>query len=135
MADFLTGQFGTVWFLIWNAVVFIGWIEWNLGLFGLPIFDPFPFGLLTMLVSLEAIGLAIIVLISQNRQNKIADLRQQVDFEVDVRAEEEITKLLRMLHEVRDHLGLVKKDRELMQMERRADIKQIQRDIERENTD
>src|SRR3989344_6237665 len=84
VADTLTAQFGTVWFLIWHAAFFAGWIEWNLGLLGLPIFDPFPFGLLTMVVSLEAIGLAITVLISQNRQNKLADMRQQMDFEIDV---------------------------------------------------
>lgn len=134
IADFLTKQFGTVWFLVWNAVFFFGWIEWNLGLLGLPIFDPFPFGLLTMIVSLEAIALAIIVLISQNRQSKVADMRQHVDFEIDVRAEEEITKVLQMLHHLHDHLGISKKDRELRRMEQHTDVEQIRRDIERENS-
>ena len=103
VADFLTEQFGTLWFLLFNAAFFLGWIEWNLGWFGLPIFDPFPFSLLTMAVSLEAIFLAIIVLISQNRQSKIADIRQQIDFEVDVRAEAEINKILHKLDDIPGH--------------------------------
>ncbi len=133
-ADFMTVQFGAVWFLIWHAAFFLGWIEWNLGWLGLPIFDPFPFGLLTMVVSLEAIGLAIIVLISQNRQNKIADLRQQMDFEIDVRAEAEITKILRMHDALHHHLGISKVDRELRWMEHATDIHEIQEQIERENS-
>lgn len=134
VADFLTIQFGTVWFLIWNVALFLGWIEWNLGFLGLPIFDPFPFGLLTMIVSLEAIGLAIVVLISQNRQNKIADLRQQMDFEIDVRAEAEITKILRMHDALHHHLGISKADRELRWMEHGTDIREIQEQIEKENS-
>lgn len=133
VADLMTAQFGTVWFLIWHATFFLAWIEWNLGFFGLPVFDPFPFGLLTMVVSLEAIFLAIIVLISQNRQNKIADMRQQMDFEIDVRAEEEITRILKMLHQLHDHFDIhssVMKDRELRAMERYKDIEALQREIE-----
>jgi len=133
VADFMTVQFGTVWFLIWHAAFFIGWIEWNLGILGLPVFDPFPFGLLTMVVSLEAIGLAIVVLISQNRQSKIADLRQQMDFEIDVRAEAEITKILRMHDALHHHLGISKVDRELRWMENVSDIREIQERIEKEN--
>jgi uncharacterized membrane protein len=133
VADFLTVQFGTVWFLLWNAVLFAGWIEWNLGWFGFAPFDPFPFGLLTMIVSLEAIMLAIIVLISQNRQNKLADMRQRVDLEIDVRAESEITKILRMLHTVSTHLGITQgTDRELKRMERSINVTEIQREIEDE---
>lgn len=134
VADFMTAQFGTVWFLIWHAAFFLGWIEWNLGWFGLPIFDPYPFGLLTMVVSLEAIGLAIVVLISQNRQSKIADLRQQIDFEIDVRAEAEITKALRMLDALMHHLGISKADRELRWMQHVTDIREIKETIERENS-
>lgn len=132
VADFLTIQFGTVWFLIWNAVLFLGWIEWNLGWFGFEPFDPYPFGLLTMIVSLEAIMLAIIVLISQNRQNKIAEMRQRMDLEIDVRAESEITKILKMLHKISTYLGITGRDRELKSMERTINITEIQREIEQE---
>ncbi len=123
-ADFLTESFGTVLFLNANALFFFIWIVINLGLFkSFEIFDPFPFGLLTMIVSLEAIFLSIIVLISQNRATKIADERQEIDFLINVRAEEEITRMINMLDEVHDHLGLKKEDDlELTNMKRKTDI-------------
>jgi len=69
-----------VWFALWIAV--------NLGLLGgAVIFDHFPFGLLTMVVSLEAIFLATFVMISQNRQAARSDIRSQIDFENNLRGE------------------------------------------------
>ncbi|MGI8449880.1 MAG: DUF1003 domain-containing protein [Streptosporangiaceae bacterium] len=60
----------------------------NEGVFGKSlVFDPFPFGLLTLIVSLEAIFLSTFVLISQNRQQQRADRRSQADYENDIRAE------------------------------------------------
>jgi uncharacterized membrane protein len=132
VADFMTEQFGTLWFLIFNAAFFLGWIEWNLGWFGFPIFDPFPFNFLTMTVSLEAIFLAIIVLISQNRQSKIADIRQQIDFEVDVRAEAEINKILHKLDDIHRHLSLGNPNiTEELEKAFEVDLAQIQSEIER----
>ncbi len=69
------------WFTVWIAT------NEGLHLLGLPRFDPFPFGLLTMVVSLEAIFLGTFVLISQNRQSQRADIRSQLDFENNVRSE------------------------------------------------
>ena len=95
VADYLTASFGTVLFLSLNALFFTVWILWNIGLFPfIPAIDPFPFGLLTMMVSLEAIFLAIIVLISQNREARIAELREEVELYISTYAETEITKLM-----------------------------------------
>lgn len=95
IADFLTASFGTVFFLVLNAVFFILWIVWNTGLIPfIPVLDPLPFGLLTMVVSLEAIFLAIIVLISQNREARIAELREEIELYINTYAENEITKLM-----------------------------------------
>ena len=130
-ADFLTQRFGTVWFLIINALFFLIWITWNSGVLGFTPFDPAPFILLTMMVSLEAIFLAIIVLISQNRQSKIAEIRQKLDFEIDVRSEEEVTKMLVMLEELHRHLGLRHhKDSELEWMKRKIDLGALKRSAE-----
>lgn len=97
-ADRMTKMFGSITFLVLNALWFFGWIMVNMGLVpSIPAFDPFPFGLLTMIVSLEAIILAIIVLISQNRAGKVADLREEADLHVDIIAEQEITKILELL--------------------------------------
>jgi len=129
-ADFLTMQFGTVSFLILNAVFFFVWMGANSGVLGNHPFDPFPFNLLTMTVSLEAIFLSIIVLISQNKQSKIADIRQQIDFEINVRSEEEITKILEVVDEMRKAQGIKKRDPELEQMKERIDIEKIQKAAE-----
>src|SRR5262245_29882673 len=84
IADFLTQSFGTVFFLLINLIFFALWLLINSGIVGIPEFDPPPYNLLTMVVSLEAIFLSIIVLMSQNRAGKIADIRQKMDFEIDV---------------------------------------------------
>ena len=86
-----------------------------------------------MSVSLEAIFLSIIVLISQNRQGRIADIRQQMDFEIDVRAEEEITKMLYVLDDIWQATGIAKRDPELELMKLRLDLNQIQKQAEENN--
>lgn len=129
IADFLTSWFGTVGFLLLNAAFFTVWILWNTGYLGFIPFDPFPFNLITTIVSLEAIFLSVIVLITQNRQNKIADLRQKMDFEIDVRAEDEITKILQLLAELHQNAGLSKKDRELERMIQKTDLKKLEEEL------
>jgi uncharacterized membrane protein len=98
VADRMTALFGSMHFLLANLLWFVVWIVINLNLIpGVAPFDPFPFGLLTMIVSLEAIALAIVVLISQNREAKIATLREEEDLQVDVITEQEITTILQLL--------------------------------------
>ena len=58
LADQITGFSGRMSFVYWHVLWFAGWIVWNLGPFGARPFDPYPFGLLTMIVSLEAIFLS-----------------------------------------------------------------------------
>lgn len=133
-ADFLTRSFGTVWFFILNAIFFAVWIAINQGIVpGIEPFDPFPYGLLTMVVSLEAIFLSVIVLISQNRQSRNTDIRQMMDFEIDVRSEEEVTRMLVMLSEMHRHLGIRQKhDNEFKVMTQKIDLAQIQKKVEEE---
>ena len=133
LAEFLTLKFGTVPFLIANVGVFVFWILINLGdIPGIGLFDPYPFNFLTMVVSLEAIVLSIIVLITQNRQSKMEDIREQIDTEIDVRAEEEVTMLLIMLDKVARHLEVpMEDDPELERMKQRTDINRIRAEIER----
>jgi uncharacterized membrane protein len=98
-ADSIANFCGSIEFFVLNFIWFLVWIMVNTGLVpGIEPFDPFPFGLLTMIVSLEAIFLSIFVLISQNRQSKIADLRAEIDMQVNMIAEEEITKVMQMVH-------------------------------------
>ena len=92
IADIIAAFSGSIPFLILNAVWFIGWILWNVAP-ALPHFDPYPFGFLTMVVSLEAIFLSIFVLISQNRQAAKDHLRADAEYEVNLKAELEISHL------------------------------------------
>lgn len=133
IAGFLTSFFGTVSFLLINVAIFVVWILINMGLIkAITPFDPFPFGLLTMIVSLEAIVLSVIVLISQNQTSKAADLRQELDFIVTLQAEEEITRILTMLDEVHDHLGLnPQDDEELTDMKRKIDLNHLREILRR----
>ena len=130
-ADAMTRWFGTVWFLVVNAIVFLVWILVNTGIWPIiPVFDEFPFILLTMFVSLEAIFLTVIVLISQNRAGRIADMREDLDFEINVRSEEEITRIINMLDEIHDHLGLDSRDdEELTSMKKKTDITKLGHDM------
>jgi uncharacterized membrane protein len=82
------------------------WLLLNTGWFGLKAFDPYPYGLLTMVVSLEAIFLSTFVLISQNRLSVESDRRADLDLHVDLLAEAELTQALKMLRAIHDKLGI-----------------------------
>jgi uncharacterized membrane protein len=128
IADWFTGLSGSMPYVWLHVAWFSLWIIFNLGWFsrlGLEPFDPFPFGLLTMIVSLEAIFLSTFVLISQNRQALQADRRAKVDLQVDVIAEQEITKIVQMLAELQEHLGVRHHDPELTAMRRPTHISQV----------
>lgn len=135
-ADYITAQLGSMSFLIINALWFFLWIITNTGVVtGIAAFDPFPFGLLTMLVSLEAIFLAIIVLISQNRAAKIDDLREEIDLQINTIAEEEITKMMELQIMLLKKNGIdVSRDRELQQMLEPIDPDKIQAILEKEES-
>jgi uncharacterized membrane protein len=126
VALFITDAFGSIKFLCICLLVFLIWITWNLGLLPpLKPFDPYPFATLDMIVSLFAIFLSVSVLISQNRQGRLDKIRQQVEFEVNVRAENEITKVLNMLHEIQKKIGINKNDTELEIMKENIDLQQL----------
>jgi uncharacterized membrane protein len=105
LADVITAFSGSMLFVFLHVAWFGAWIVLNAGIFGLPPFDAFPFGLLTMIVSLEAIFLATFVLISQNRQALRADRRSKVDLQVNVIAEQEITKLVKLVSDLHEELS------------------------------
>jgi uncharacterized membrane protein len=88
VADKITNFAGSMAFVSLHSAWFVAWIVLNVGLLGSAlVFDKFPFGLLTMIVSLEAIFLSTFVMIAQNRQAARADARSQIDFEDNLRSE------------------------------------------------
>jgi uncharacterized membrane protein len=131
LAHWLTRLAGTTGFLLGHAVWFAVWILWNLGLLGTRPFDPFPFGLLTMVVSLEAIFLSIFVLMTQSRESRIAELREEITLEVDVRVEQEVTKILQLVAGLYGRLGfeVSREDTELQEMLQPLDQDEIEREL------
>jgi uncharacterized membrane protein len=88
-------------FTYFNFFWFTGWIVINMGLIPfIQPFDPFPFGLLTMMVSLEAIFLSLFVLISQNRQAQRDHVRNDIEYRVNLKAELEIRELHNRLEDI-----------------------------------
>ncbi|MFA6301363.1 MAG: DUF1003 domain-containing protein [Candidatus Paceibacterota bacterium] len=134
VADFMTDNFGSSIFLILNAIFFGAWIVINTSqINGVPAFDPFPFNLLTMIVSLEAIILAIFVLISQNRTAKVDDLREETHLQLNIISEKEITKLMKMLALLLEKQGIdLSQDPELHKMIRPVSEEEIERRLEKE---
>jgi uncharacterized membrane protein len=107
-------------FLVVHAIWFVIWLPWNIGAFrpvGLRPFDPYPFGLLTMIVSLEAIFLSIFVLLAQKREAAIAELREELSLQVGLWTEQEVTKTLQLVTGLYRRLGhALAEDLELKQM-------------------
>lgn len=100
VADWLAWFSGSIMFLVIHVAWFILWLGLNLSLPEAKRFDPFPFGFLTLVVSLEAIFLSCFVLISSNRQAEKDKVRSDIEYEVNIKAELEIAHL----HEKTDHI-------------------------------
>jgi CRP/FNR family cyclic AMP-dependent transcriptional regulator len=100
IADWIAWFSGSMQFLLINGLWFIIWIGLNKLPLGVAPFDPYPFGLLTMIVSLEAIFLSCFVLISQNRQAQKDKVRADIEYDVNIKAELEIAHL----HEKTDRI-------------------------------
>lgn len=129
-AERLTAWTGTPTFLFLNAYGFVIWIIVNTKIIpGLVPFDPFPFGFLTMMVSLEAIFLSIFVLIAQNRTATINTIRDEVHLQINMYAEREITKILEVLADMRKKMGITTVDPELQQMLEQTDASYIEQRI------
>jgi len=107
IADAITSVSGRMIFAYVHIVWFGLWILLNTGRFSVRIFDPFPYGLLTMIVSLEAIFLSTFVLISQNRLGEETERRADLDLHIGLLTEHELTRVLQMLDAIQDKLDIV----------------------------
>lgn len=134
IADAITAKFGTISFLFLNLLWFSVWILINTEKIpGIEPFDPYPFNFLTMVVSLEAIMLSIIVLISQNREAKINTIRDEVDTRIDAIAEEKIAKILEMLARLMRKHGIdTSRDPDVKKMQKPVDKHYLEKKYEKE---
>lgn len=130
VADTVSGWFSSSWFLVVNVIWFVAWTVWN-SLPGLPRFDPFPFEFLTMVVSLEAILLSIFVLIAQRRSERVGELRAEIDLQVNMITESELTKVLCVLTKLAKHQGLdLGDDKDLHDMLEPTNYEKLERVID-----
>jgi len=130
-ADKLTAFFGSFWFLILNLFIFLFWILANQGILaGVSIFDPFPYILLITFVSLEAIVLTIVVLMSQNRQSQISTLRDELQLQVELITEKELSKALHLLKKILEKHEIKYTDKELEEMLETVDTSYIERKLD-----
>ena len=133
-ADFLVDWFGGIGFIILNLGVFVVWLVVNLGWVpGFDVFDPYPFTLLTMVVSLEAIFLSIFVLMSQKRESQVGKLREEIDLQINMITEQEVTKIIKLMAYLMKHFNVpYEKDPELRKMMKPIDIEEIRRELSRQ---
>jgi uncharacterized membrane protein len=129
-ADGMTRLAASPWFLAFHVVWFASWIIINSGVTPIAPFDPYPFGFLTLVVSLEAIFLTIFVLMAQGREAAVAELREELTLQVNLRMEAEVTKTLQLVAGLYTRLGhKVGDDPELREMLQPLDSESIEQEL------
>jgi uncharacterized membrane protein len=123
LTDLVSAAASSTGFIVVHLVWFAVWV--GLNVFFAERFDPYPFSLLTLVVSLEAILLTSFVLISQDRMTKLADKRAHLDLQVNLLAEQELTAILRVVCRIADETGVELKgcDPNLDQLLGRTDVR------------
>ena len=120
IADLIGGFSGSMTFVFLHIVWFTAWFLVNTGVFpGIRRFDPYPFILLAMIVSVEGVLLSTFVLMKQNRMQQRIDIRDQLDLQINLLSEKEVTKTLQLLRAIADKLEIVpnpEDDAELKEM-------------------
>jgi uncharacterized membrane protein len=107
VSDAVAKFIGSVSFLMLQVLLVLIWSAINLKVIpGVKPFDPFPFGILALVISSESVLLTIFVLISQNRMTRQADRRSHLDLQVGMLAEQELTAMLQMQHKICQRLGI-----------------------------
>jgi uncharacterized membrane protein len=121
IADVITGFTGSMKFVYLHVLIFGAWIIVNLGLTPLPRFDP-SFVILAMFASVEAIFLSTFVLISQNRMAVLNDKRADLDLQISLLAEYEVTETLNLVVQIAEKLGIQRaQEPELQQLGQKVD--------------
>jgi len=107
VSDVITKLVGNMGFLLAHLILISGWSLVNLHVIpGLKAFDPFPFGVLALVVSSESVFLTIFVLISQGRMARQSERRSHLDLQVGMLSEQELTTILQMLQKLCQHMGV-----------------------------
>jgi len=131
LAETVTRVAGSLPFIVFHVVWFTFWTLLNLGFIpDVRPWDPFPFSFLTLVVSLEAIFLALLVLMAQNRLTKDADKRALLDLQINMLAEQESTATLQMLEKICAHLGIEYEAEEEQRLAKNTDVDGIAKKLD-----
>ncbi len=135
IADAIAGFCGSIVFVWVHIAWFGGWLivnstnvvgkGWR--------FDPPPFPMLTLVVSLEAIFLSTFILISQNRQEAIADQRNNLDLQINLLAEQENSEMMRLLTAIGETLGISTPKEKLETLSQQTDLREISEKLDKAN--
>lgn len=106
IADRVTAFAGSMYSVLFHFLLYGGWLVYNSGVFPVEPFDPYPFVMLAMTASVEAIFLTTFVLISQNRNALIQERREDLGLHVSLLTEHEITRLAQLVDVIADRLGV-----------------------------
>jgi uncharacterized membrane protein len=118
IADIITKFTGSMRFVFIHLLLFGTWILWNAGLLGISPFDP-SFVILAMFASVEAIFLSTFVLISQNRMNAHADKRAELDLQISLLSEHEITRIITLVSAIAQKMNIeIANDKELDELKK-----------------
>ena len=130
IADGITRFAGSMVFVYMHLALFGGWIAINLGWTPFPKFDE-SLVLLAMFASVEAIFLSTFVLISQNRMAALADKRADLDLQISLLAEHEVTRVLTLVSQIAERMGIAaSKDPELGELAQDVAPEQVLRTME-----
>jgi uncharacterized membrane protein len=102
----ISNSVGTITFVVWHTVAMGLWMIWNLLAPPAQQFDPYPFGLLTFIVSLEGVLIATFVLITQNQMTRQTDRRDHLSLQISMLAEQEMTMMLKQLRRISEQLEI-----------------------------
>lgn len=132
LADTIADFTGSLIFVAVHAFVFSLWILFNLGV--IPFirkFDPFPFMLLNVSVSLEAIFLSTFVLIKQNRMSQRADQRAHIDLQINLLTEQEMTRVLQMLQTISKKMNVPLPAEEIEELAEETSVEQLAEEVQK----
>ena len=131
LSDSIADFTGTIWFVAMHLAWFAAWAVVNTGLVHvIPAFDPYPFQLLCMIVSMEGVLLATFVLIKQNRMSYLSDRRAHLDLQINLLAEREVTSLLQMTSDIARKLQ-VERRQTAHDLEADTEIETLMQEIDR----
>jgi uncharacterized membrane protein len=133
VSDVMTKLVGNMGFLLAHLILISGWSLVNLNVIpGLKAFDPFPFGVLALVVSSESVFLTIFVLISQSRMARQSERRSHLDLQVGMLSEQELTTVLQMLQKLCQHLGVNvdSSNREVQSFSKTTDVHKLASELE-----